>query len=212
MKISEASQEALEKLWVETMERGAESADLKVLADPDVVQGLLQSNYITGSENKARLTATGIEEARKIIRRHRLAERLLYDVLDMGGEDMEESACEFEHVVSEGVEESICTLLGHPQECPHGRSIPPGKCCKEGREMAGRVVSPLASLKKGQRGRIVYIHTSDRGNLPKLLAMGVLPGMTVEVIQTYPSYVFQVGQTQVAVDHEIASDIFVRPI
>ena len=40
--------------------------------------------------------------------------------------------------------------------------------------------------------------------------MGVLPGMPIKIIQTYPSYVFQVGQTQIAVDMEIADDIFVR--
>ena len=47
---------------------------------------------------------------------------------------------------------------------------------------------------------------SDSG----ILAMGILPGVPVEVIQTYPSYVSQAGQTQIAVDNEIADDIFVR--
>lgn len=212
MKLSEAAQEVLEKLWEQTVEKGSEGVDLELLAAEGAVAGLSGGDYITVANNKASLTAAGREEARKIIRRHRLAERLLFDVLDVGEEDMEASACEFEHILSEGVEESICTLLGHPRECPHGRSIPDGRCCEEGKQVAQRVVAPLSSLPKGRRGKIVYIHTRNHGNLPKLLAMGILPGMPVEMIQTYPSYVFQVGQTQVAVDAEIAADIFVRSV
>ena len=212
MKISEAAQEVLEKLWVETVDKGADPGDLKEIATESVVKELIKAKHIICSDNKARLTPEGREEARGIIRRHRLAERLLHDVLDVGGEDMEDSACGLEHILSEGVEESICILLGHPTECPHGRPIPPGKCCREGREMAERVISPLSELGKGRRGKIAYIHTKNHSNLPKLLAMGILPGTPVEVIQTFPSYVFQVGQTQVAVDAEIANEIFVRSI
>lgn len=208
--ISEAAQEVLERMWIETVDQKAESADPKDVGRENVISSLLKSGYIVGKDERLKLTPTGKEEARKVIRRHRLAERLLHDVLDVGGEDMEESACKFEHILSEGVAQKICTLLGHPKECPHGRPIPPGKCCKEGRNSAIRVVSPLSSLKKGQGGKVVYIQTEDNAKLQKLLAMGVLPGQKVQVIQTFPSHVFQAGQTQVAVDIEIANSIFVR--
>jgi DtxR family Mn-dependent transcriptional regulator len=135
---------------------------------------------------------------------------LLYDVLEVGKDDLEASACKFEHSITEGIEERICTLLGHPKVCPHGKDIPPSKCCEEGKEIVEKVVSALSQLRRGQHGRIVYVLTKDHKNLHKLLAMGVLPGMPVEVIQTYPSYVFQIGQTQIAVDTEIANDIYVR--
>lgn len=208
--ISEAAQEVLEKMWIETVDLKAKSVNPKNVGRENVISSLLKSGHIINEAERLKLTPTGKEEARKVIRRHRLAERLLHDVLDLGEEDMEETACKFEHILSEGVAQSICTLLGHPKECPHGRPIPPGKCCKEKRDSAIKVESSLASLRKGQSGKIMYIQTEDNAKLQKLLAMGVLPGHKIEVIQTRPSYVFQVGQTQVAVDSDIANSIFVR--
>ncbi|MBT4512270.1 MAG: metal-dependent transcriptional regulator [Chloroflexi bacterium] len=208
--ISEAAQEVLEKLWIETVDGRETSTDKKSVGRENVIRGLLKSNHIVSKGNNVQLTKSGYEEARKVIRRHRLAERLFHDVLDVGEEDMEDTACKVEHILSEGVTRSICTLLGHPTECPHGKPIPPGKCCKEKKKSAISVVSSVADLKKGQKGKIVYVLTKKDKNLQKLMAMGVLPGQSVEVIQTSPSYVFQVGQTQVAVDKEIAGSIFVR--
>ena len=77
------------------------------------------------------LTPAGRVEAEQAVRRHRLAERLLQDVIAMRGAQVNEAACEFEHSLHHGVDEYICTLLGHPTTCPHGRPIPPGRCCRE---------------------------------------------------------------------------------
>ncbi|MFQ5870954.1 MAG: metal-dependent transcriptional regulator [Candidatus Geothermarchaeales archaeon] len=157
-----------------------------------------------------RLTAEGLERARNVVRRHRLAERLLVDLLDVGREDVEGPACRFEHVLNQGVDDRICTLLGHPPTCPHGKLIPRGRCCEEGRASVNRLVTPLTDMRAGQRGSIAYLRTSEKRRLRKLLAMGVLPGQEVEVIQRFPAFVFDVGRTQIAVDSEIASDIYVR--
>src|SRR5438477_12227297 len=81
-----------------------------------------------------RFTPAGEERARTVIRRHRLAERLFMDVLSIRDEvEVESSACKFEHILSPDVTDRICTLLGHPVECPHGSPIPPGECCVEKR-------------------------------------------------------------------------------
>jgi DtxR family Mn-dependent transcriptional regulator len=211
MQISEAAQEILEKLWTDTVEGKNEFIELKDLGSEDIIKELLKSKYIIISQNRVQLTKPqGHREAQKIIVRHRLAERLLHDVLEVGKDDLEVSACKFEHIISEGIEERICTLLGHPTVCPHGKRIPPSRCCKEGKEIAEKVVSSLSKLRRGQHGKIVYVLSKNHKNLQKLLGMGVLPGMPIEVIQTYPSYVFQIGLTQIAVDAEIANDIFVR--
>lgn len=208
--ITEAAQEALETLWIETVEGRRNSLSPQALGGEDVVAELFRGRFVERIGEGVRFTALGKEEARGVIRRHRLAERLLHDVLDVKGEDMEASACKFEHVLSEGVEESICTLLGHPKECPHAKPIPPGPCCKEGKEITPSVIAPLTKMRKRESGHIVYILTENHPKLQKLLAMGVLPGQRIEIIQTRPSYVFQIGQTQVAVDGEIAGNIFVR--
>jgi putative ABC transport system ATP-binding protein len=80
-------------------------------------------------------TATGRQRAMDVIRRHRLAERLFTQTLQVENEEeIEQQACKFEHILSPEVTEKICSFLGHPQTCPHGSPIPPGECC----EKAGR--------------------------------------------------------------------------
>ena len=119
-------------------------------------------------------------------------------------------SCQFEHLLHEGIEENICILLGHPKTCPHGKPIPEGECCRMSRETIGRVISLLANLKVNQKGKVAYIHTKDHKKLQKLMAMNILPGMEITLIQNFPSYVFQIGQSQFAIDKELAENIFVR--
>jgi putative ABC transport system ATP-binding protein len=78
------------------------------------------------------LTPRGRTRAGSIIRRHRLAERLFTDSLAMDSEsEIEQQACKFEHILSPGATDKICSFLGHPRTCPHGSPIPPGPCCQE---------------------------------------------------------------------------------
>lgn len=80
------------------------------------------------------LTERGRSRAGSIIRRHRLAERLFTDSLAMDSEsEIEQQACKFEHILSPGATDKICTFLNHPKTCPHGAPIPPGPCCANGR-------------------------------------------------------------------------------
>ena len=77
-------------------------------------------------------TPRGRDRAGSIIRRHRLAERLFTDSLAMDSEsEIEQQACKFEHILSPGATDKICSFLGHPRTCPHGAPIPPGPCCGE---------------------------------------------------------------------------------
>src|ERR1700758_728341 len=76
------------------------------------------------------LTPRGRNRAGSIIRRHRLAERLFTDSLAMDSEsEIEQQACKFEHILSPGATDKICSFLAHPRTCPHGAPIPPGPCC-----------------------------------------------------------------------------------
>jgi DtxR family Mn-dependent transcriptional regulator len=212
MELSENAEEILEKLWTDNANgEGAQASlqDLELDKDSLTLKELQDEGLVDYADETVALTSFGLEEARTVVRRHRLAERLLVDVLDTDPGSVEDAACRFEHVLRSGVEENVCTLLGHPRFCPHGNPIPPGRCCKEDLDEAKRVVYPLSEMEAGQDGRIMYIHTHGESSIRKLMAMGVLPGFEVSLIQRYPSYVFRVGQTQIAVDAEIASEIFV---
>lgn len=236
MELSDKAEEILESLFVATRENPGAAAPLSRLAAqespdtpeehaaggyqcqvgggaheaPEAVEELVAAGFASRQGEALALTDAGRVEGEGILRRHCLAERLLIDVLDVGEELVHQAACRFEHIIRRGIDDRICTLLGHPRFCPHGTPIPPGPCCQENRDAARQVVAPLAALPPGSRGRIAYIHTQERSNLEKLIAMGALPGTDVLVIQTFPSYVFQVGQTQVAADRQIADSIYVR--
>jgi DtxR family Mn-dependent transcriptional regulator len=210
MELSDIAEEILERLWTDDGEIVWMSLqDLEVEKDSPVLKELENESLVDYLDEGLSLTSLGLDEARKVVRRHRLAERLLMDVLDTDPGLVEDAACRFEHVLRSGIEENVCTLLGHPRVCPHGLPIPLGRCCKEDLDEANRVVYPLSEMASGQEGRIMYIHTHGESSIKKLMAMGVLPGFKVSLIQGYPSYVFKVGQTQIAVDAKIASEIFV---
>ena len=211
--LDEKQEEILERLWIATVEGGrpaATSESLGVEGADEAEAALERRGFVRRAEEGLSLRGTGLEEARTMVRRHRLAERLFIDVLDVKGEYSEESACRFEHLLHHGVEEKICTLLGHPKVCPHGKPIPPGRCCAESRDSAEKVVSVLADLDEGQAGTIAYIHSGDPNRVAKLLAMGIVPGAPVALTGRSPSFSFRVGYSQFAVDEELAGDIYVR--
>ncbi|VAX14944.1 Iron-dependent repressor IdeR/DtxR [hydrothermal vent metagenome] len=158
------------------------------------------------------LTAKGRESAQEIIRRHRLAERLLVDVLGKTPEETEQAACEFEHILAPELVESICILLGHPKTCPHGSPIPEGKCCSEAKKSVGSLIIPLSEIKPNQSAKISSINTEDETRMEKLLSLGIVPGTMVKVTQKNPALVIEINQTQVALESSIGLDIKVwRP-
>jgi len=65
-------------------------------------------------------------------------------------------------------------------------------------------------LQVKDRGHISYLQARDRNQMQKLINIGVMPGISIVLLQKFPSYVFQIGQSQFAVDKELASSIFVR--
>ncbi|MCI0407497.1 MAG: hypothetical protein L0191_02850 [Acidobacteria bacterium] len=77
------------------------------------------------------LTASGHERAENLIRRQRLAETLFTHTFQMQEHLVEKEACVFEHILSPAMTDSICSFLGHPKFCPHGKPIPRGECCQE---------------------------------------------------------------------------------
>jgi DtxR family Mn-dependent transcriptional regulator len=156
------------------------------------------------------LTAEGSELGRTILRRNRLAESLLHAVLDVKGQELEATACEFEHVLSPTVEESVCTFLGHPPVCPHGKPIPPGPCCASFSVEVPPLVVRLENLSLGERGTVTYITPSERSRLHRLAGLGLVPGATLRLQQRRPSLVVELGETVLALDEAVAGEIFVR--
>jgi DtxR family Mn-dependent transcriptional regulator len=213
MKLSEKAEEILEALWIATVEKGDNAAPFEVLktsADDVGLAELIRLSYVEVKGERVYLRQEGRHEAMMTVRRHRLAERLMMDILDIKGRAGDEKACEFEHLLHQGVDTKICTLLNHPETCPHGRPIPPGECCEEARRSGEVGVVAMTELKSGESGEIAYFSTNDTKKMQKLMSMGVLPGSELLLTRAYPSYIFKVGHSEFAVDEELAREIFIR--
>jgi len=213
MKLSEKAEEILEALWIAVEEGGAAFLDPEKMdfpVDDPAYRELTGYAMIEIRQGMIYFRPEGINEGMMTIRRHRLAERLMMDVLNIRGDDGEFKACQFEHLLNEGADTKVCTMLNHPTTCPHGKPIPPGECCHQARAAGDLGVVPLTEFKSGQEGEIAYIQTEDSKKMQKLMAMGVLPGNRIVLTQAYPSYVFRVGYSEFAIDTNLAKEIFVR--
>lgn len=206
-------EEVLEALWTCSERQEHHIKALKkcchVLVDQELLSTLAKKDLIAYEGEMVLLTREGKTRAAGVIRRHRLAERLLVDVLNIPLQEAEEGACELEHILVPQVEESICTLLGHPRECPHGARIPMGKCCVEAKDVVDNVVVPLTQLEAGKSGKVAYISTPSHSRLNKLTSFGLTPGVTLKVHQKSPSYVISCEQTELALEEDIVRDIHV---
>ena len=206
--------EILELIWT-AREEGKETLDeIPQLGQQreiiHLLQDMAQRGLISFQDNKVYLQTAGEEKASEIIRRHRLAETLLSLVFELEDSQVEPTACKFEHILSARVTESVCTFLGHPRYCPHGKPIPPDECCRKYQVEVKPLVTRLCDLQLGNQGRIVFIASKHRHRLVQLSSLGLTPGSIVRLLQRQPSYIISSGQTDIAVDKDIAQEIYVK--
>jgi DtxR family Mn-dependent transcriptional regulator len=199
--------EILERLWYAQEEDRPATNDF----DPVALNELVCAKFVRCIGNTVELTPAGQEKARGIVRRHRLAEILFTQVLDVDLQEAERSACEFEHILAERVVDRVCTFLGHPPACPHGQPIPQGSCCAVYSKKVDPLITRLVDLPLGGSGSVVFIAPKSVSRLNKLAAFGVVPGSQVRLIERKPSVVLACGQTSLAVEDEIGREIYVRP-
>ncbi|MFN8624817.1 MAG: metal-dependent transcriptional regulator [Candidatus Binatia bacterium] len=213
----EQIEEVLECLWTVREQSATAPADLSGNSfqfDPAAaIAEARRRNWIATGRDGLSLTADGERRAAGIIRRHRLAERLLFDVIHLDRETMEAGACELEHshILSEEATDRVCAFLGHPPTCPHDRPIPRGRCCEKFSHEVRALVTPLSQSPIGQGYRVVFIASRSHRRLDRLAAFGVVPGATLRLHQRLPTFMIQVGGTDIALEGEVAADIFVVP-
>ncbi len=208
--------ELLELIWT-LRERGVSDLNQLLAETKDeearsILRMMIKDGLFEMEGNRVILKERGEEKAREIIRRHRLTERLLSEIFEMSEEEVEEEACKLEHILSPGVTESVCTFLGHPPTCIHGKPIPRGDCCAKFKREMKPLVIPLEELGLGERGRIVFIAPRSHQRLDRLSSLGIVPGSILRMHQKNPSYVLQIGETTLALDHEVVKDIYVKKV
>jgi DtxR family Mn-dependent transcriptional regulator len=160
------------------------AADLGVA--PASVSGMLKKlasdGYLTyEARGQASLTEKGLAVAVRVMRRNRLAEVFLHDILGMPWDEVHDEACRLEHAISERVEERLVAVLGDPKFCPHGLPIPPLDLTTP-----LRVAARLSDTQPGARVRIVEVVEDVPETLRYLDRIGLRPGATVDVVERGP--------------------------
>jgi DtxR family Mn-dependent transcriptional regulator len=202
----EALDHLLRDLWIRVVEAG-ESVEAESLPR-EALGELVEKGYVRVQNGRVILTSRGEEAGRTIVRLHRLTERLLFDILGMEKKVLESIACQVEHTIPPELEEAICTLLGHPRKCPHGRPIPPGRCCLEGLRTVPSLIVPLREVREGEEAKISYTDLDPK--MEQYLAeLGLVPGTRIRVARTKPAYILERGEARIAVDSDTALRIYV---
>lgn len=161
---------------------------IKRLAD----EGLVEYEPYKG----ATLTGKGMALAQRVVRKHRLLERFLHDILGLRRDRVHEEACRLEHGLSDEAAAALCKALNKPETCPdNGNPIPPcpldvDDCeqCAEAREREGdtfRLLTQLSNLKPGEEGVVAFIRGGTAA-CQRLLDMGLTRGTRVRVVNAAP--------------------------
>jgi len=145
----------------------------------EMLDRLIEDGYVTREGRRLSLTASGRALAEKVVRKHRLAERLLVDVIGLEWHKVHREAGRWEHVISDDVEARLVELLGDPATCPHGNPIP-----GSGTPVSGGPTRPLAEVGEGERVRLCRISEEVELNLGSLTLLGeggFIPGVVARV-------------------------------
>ena len=169
-------------------------------------EGLVQR----GEHKEAILTAKGRERAERVVRKHRIIERLLTDFMGYTGYESHERADALGDTFTDEMVERIDDKLGHPQRCPHGWPVDPAVEQAENTELA-----PLATLPAGTRATIVRLAEHDGDLLHWFYDQGLVPGTSILVRTAEPAAdqftvaIEKVGER--AISEKAAAGLFVRP-
>ena len=193
----------------------------------EMLKKIDEKGYITHSPyHGTRLTSTGRGIAEKIVRKHRLLERFLHDVLKIDKVNVHDQACGMEHSFSDEAAEALCRFLKHPDRCPdNGKTIPPcdlkiSSCVEclalhgKGLEAPGKNDQkrvPVGKLKENQCGNISLIR-GGYNLLNRLSNMGLKPGTKICAVRvTPPSGPVEVlvGSSKIVLGKAIASKVFI---
>jgi DtxR family transcriptional regulator, iron-dependent repressor len=187
--------------------RLAERLDHSAPAVSEMIRRLRDEGYIVAQGRSLHLTTEGRNKAESVVRKHRLAELLLTDIIGLSWEKSHVEACRWEHVISDEVEARLVDLLGHPRTCPHGNPIP-GAEAVEYRET---VLSEAVSGERIRLRRVTEQVEIDTESLSYLCSSGFIPGAAATVASRAPdgTLILDVDGHSLAVGPGLANQLFV---
>ncbi len=173
----------------------------------EMLDRLEAEGQITRSARQITMTPTRAAQARGVVRKHRLAERLLVDIIGLDWDKAHIEAGRWEHVISDDVEDRLVVLLGNPTTCPHGNPIP-------GSLPSGPEQHRLDEARPGDRVRLERITESvehESASLSYLGDHGLTPGTTAIIQAKAPdgTLTLVVGETTIALGPAMTQRMFV---
>jgi DtxR family Mn-dependent transcriptional regulator len=183
---------------------GANVARAMQLSAPTVhemIGRLERDGYISRASNKTiSFTESGQEHAEGIVRRHRLIERFLTDVLGIPWDEVHEEAERLEHAMSPVLEERMLAAIGDAKTCPHGHPITPG----------ARIEGvPLADVEQGAKVTVLRFENEAEDLLHELKAAGLEPGLEGTLAEHGDDVVVDAGGRRVSVTASVAETVSV---
>jgi DtxR family Mn-dependent transcriptional regulator len=211
---TQAIEEYLESIYKLNQRNGkviaarlAEDLGVSAPTVTEMLRRLRKAGYVRmGADKEVILTGAGVEAAEILIRRHRLSERLLTDILGMPWSQAHEEACKFEHVISPEVEANLARVLDYPATCPHGNPIP-------GSSTDPDELTRLSDVPIGTHVVLRCVEAEDQELLGYVERLGLMPGSEIEVLEYAPlggPIEVRVGGENVAVGLAAAERLLVR--
>lgn len=190
--------------------RLVERLNLSAPAVSETVARLEQTGLVRiASDRTLQLTEEGRKRAVSVMRKHRLAERLLIDVIGLNWEHVHSEACRWEHVISDAVEQRLVDLLDEPDTCPHGNPIP-GIGDEGGRR---DLVTLSEAAQHGEKVTVRRISEKVQGDVEtmrRLFEAGVRPGAAVQASFDRDRVIARGDAGEVALPDEDADLIYVQ--
>jgi DtxR family transcriptional regulator, Mn-dependent transcriptional regulator len=196
-----ATQQARVAEWL-----GVTAASVSEAVKRLTAKGLVE----VGDERRLRFTRAGRRAARTLVRRHRLAERFLVEVIGLRWHLAHEEATNWGHVISEEVEERLVEILGDPGSCVHGNPIPGSK-----NEARVDDLRPLHDVDAGDRVRLERLTEDlelDLSVMRYFEESGLMPGAEITVLGTAPdgTMTLEVAGEKVGLGGHLADNLWVR--
>jgi len=228
--LSATVEEYLETIYNMNMEDevviGARLAEKFRVAPPSVTEmlkRLVRDGYVEMDQKRqVKLTETGNQAAEAVLRRHRLTERFLVDMLGMQWHQVHEEACRLEHFISGAVEARVVTTLNHPTTCPHGNPIP-GLVPNARSYLKDKGAIRLSKIAAGEQATILCISEAVEDEEALILYLhekGLTPDTVLTVLaqdseesdENGESFKVQAEGREVSISKAAAAKIWVTPL
>jgi DtxR family Mn-dependent transcriptional regulator len=187
----------------------ANHLDLSAASVNEMVRRLAEQDLVSYTPYRGVvLEGDGLCQALAVIRRHRLWERFLTDMLGLPWDVVHEQACKLEHAASDQITERLAELLDNPECCPHGNPMPPPGC----ELVPPQNATPLSALQAGQTGQVAYIAREDPELLRHLGELGLRPNARIAVEQVGPfegPLTIRVDDLPQVIGRNVATNVYV---